>query len=101
MNMYLPAIGKGYRKKNLYELRELATRVEESLTASLFRKLKPNGDSKFSKKFRNRDTDEISKEKLSPNERKFLTNNIEKGGGAYVFPAVQAKWDWARKDKLC
>src|SRR5438045_2821792 len=36
--------------------------------------------------------------------RSFLTSNIQKGGGAYIYSNVQKKWDWikwARKEKVC
>src|SRR5204862_7840587 len=43
---------------------------------------------------KSRDTDERSREKLTNNERSFLTSNIQRGGGAYIYPNVQKKWDW-------
>src|SRR5436189_5205541 len=56
------------------------------------------------KNSRNPDTDELSREKLTNNEPSFLTSNIQRGGGAYIYPNVQKKWDWikwARKEKVC
>src|SRR5438552_9310813 len=80
---------KDFQKRSLYELRELATRVEESVRHS-----KPTtnsqsgyGGNKLSKKFqKSRDTDELSREKLTNNERSFLTSNIQREGGAYIYP---------------
>ena len=100
---------RDFQKRDLYEVRELATRVEESvsqITGFLGASTNPTTPtSKPPKKFRkNRDTDEISREKLKHNERTFLTNNVAKGGGTYIFPNVQKKLEWikwARKDKLC
>src|SRR5947199_864379 len=107
----LPEV-KDFQKRPLYELRELATRVEESVSHTP-RYFKPtansqsgnHGGNKPSKKFqKSRDTDELSREKLTNNERSFLTSNIQRGGGAYIYPNVQKKWDWikwARKEKVC
>jgi hypothetical protein len=104
---------RDFQKKDLYELRELATRVEESVSHfagylgnTAKSTSKSNFDSnKSSKKFRtSRDTDEISREKLKSTERSFLTSSIAKGGGTYIYPNVQKKLDWikwARKEKLC
>jgi hypothetical protein len=112
----LPEARGRFQKKDLYELRELATRVEESVshfqagylgTAKSTSKLNShsNSNNKSSKKFRkNRDTDEISREKLRSTERSFLTSDIAKGGGTYIYPYVQKKLEWikwARKEKLC
>src|SRR5438552_16859976 len=103
---------RDFKKRTLYELRELATRVEESVS-HIARYTKPTansqsgnyGGNKPSKKFqKSRDTDELSREKLTNNERSFLTSNIQRGGGAYIYPNVQKKWDWikwARKEKVC
>ena len=94
---------KDFQKKDLYEIRQLATRVEESVSHFTFvrasaAKSMPNSNSnanfntnKSSKKFWKRDTDEISREKLSPSEKSFLKSNIAKGGGSYIFPNVQKK----------
>src|SRR5437773_5031840 len=103
---------RDFQKRTLYELHELATRVEESVS-HIVRYSKPTansqsgnyGGNKPSKKFqKSRDTDELSGEKLTTNERSFLTSNIQRGGGAYIYPNVQKKWDWikwARKEKVC
>ena len=106
----LPEV-KDFQKRTLYELRELATRVEESVSHTP-RYFKPTANSqsgnhggKSFKKFqKSRDTDELSREKLTNNERSFLNSNIQRGGGAYIYPNVQKKWDWikwARRDKVC
>ena len=104
---------RDFQKKDLYELRELATRVEESVShfqAAYLGTAKSastsnSNSNKSSKKFRkSRDTDEISREKLSSTERSFLTSNIAKGGGTYIYPRVQKKFEWikwAKKEKLC
>ena len=99
-----------FQKLDIYRLRELATRVEES--GSHFKGLTDTTKtfpltktkSANSKKFRNRDTDEISREKLSKKEKSFLNSNILKGGGSYIFPDVQKKLEWikwAKRDGLC
>src|SRR4030095_11574215 len=71
---------RDFQKKDLYELRELATRVEESVshfTKPSNPKSTSNNSSKYdgnkpSKKFqKSRDTDEFSREKLTTNERSF------------------------------
>src|SRR6266480_7973534 len=102
---------KDFQKRTLYELRGLATRVEESVSHARYSKPTASsqsgnhGGNKPSKKFqKSRDTDELSREKLTNNERSFLTSNIQRGGGAYIYPNVQKKWDWikwARKERVC
>src|SRR5437667_2653386 len=102
---------KDFQKRTLYELRGLATRVEESVSHARYSKPTASsqsgnhGGNKPSKKFqKSRDMDELSREKLTNNERSFLTSNIQRGGGAYIYPNVQKKWDWikwARKEKVC
>src|SRR5437667_7675926 len=107
----LPEV-KDFQTRTLYELREWATRVKESVSHARYSKPTANssqsgnhGGNKPSKKFqKSRDTDELSREKLTNNERSFLTSNIQRGGGAYIYPNVQKKWDWikwARKEKVC
>ena len=103
---------RDFHKRELYEIRELAIRVEESV--SHFKEFidikgsssNSNSGSKSStKKFqKSRDTDEISREKLISKEKNFLNSNVQRRGGIYIYPNVQKKFEWikwARKDKLC
>ena len=95
---------KDFQWKDLHELRGLATRVEESIShgvgpGAAKHKASSSGPDNVSpkpnKKFRkSRDTDEVSRDKLKYNERTFLNNNIAKGGGTYIFPSVQKKFEW-------
>jgi len=103
---------RDFHKRELYEVRELATRVEESV--SHFKEFigtkgsssnSNSGSKPSTKKFqKSRDTDEISREKLTSKEKSFLNSNVQRGGGIYIYPNVQKKFEWikwARKDKLC
>ena len=85
---------RDFQKRTLYALRELATRVEESVS-HIARYTKPTANSQYgnyggnkpSKKFqKSRDMDKLSREKLTNNEGSFLTSNIQRGGGAYIYP---------------
>ena len=89
---------KDFQKKDLYEIRQLATRVEESVSHFTFVgvsvtkfTLNFNFNAKSFKKFRKRNTDEIFREKLTSSEKSFLKSNIAKGRGSYIFSNVQKK----------
>ena len=45
-----------------------------------------------------------SREKLTPKEKEFLTNNLKRGGGLVVYENVRNKWEWikwAKKLGVC
>jgi len=94
------------------EVLESAKRAEQTISSQLDveRSIgEANGDRKVKMKDKSSgkrlsDGVEVSREKLTPREKSFLTQNIEHGGGMIVNEGLHKKWEWikmVRKHSVC
>ena len=93
------------------EVLELAKRAEQTINSQLDVKCvtDTSGDRKVKMKDKSggecsSHSVEVSRERLTPREKSFLTQNIERGGGMIVNEGLRKKWEWikmARKHGVC
>ena len=94
------------------EVLELAKRGEQTINAQLDikRSLQPSSNRKVKTKDKSDSgkhtshSFEINREKLTPKEKSFLTQNIQRGGGMIIHEGLRKKLEWiklARKHNVC